>query len=125
MKDEMQTSVLGLYGQAATGEVRDNSRGEIQSYPYTEGRGGIAFIPAQEQYYSEQWIGKSIAHSAAGAPLPPHPVVQQNCSFHSCQKTTLELEFSFALKALLLRSTSACKWSIDQKCACFKAGRKT
>lgn len=42
----MQTSVLGLYGQAATGEVRDNSRGEIQRNPCTEGRGGIAFIPA-------------------------------------------------------------------------------
>lgn len=50
----MQTSVLGLYGQAATGEVRDNPGGEIQSNPYTEGRGGIAFIRAQEQHYSEQ-----------------------------------------------------------------------
>lgn len=53
-KDEMQISVLGLYGQAPTGEVRDNPGGEIQSNPCTEGRGGIAFIPAEEQHYSEQ-----------------------------------------------------------------------
>lgn len=113
-KDEMQISVLGLYGQAPAGEVHDNPGGEIQSNPCTEERGRIAFIPAQEQHYSKQWIGKSTAHSTGGVPLPPHPVVQQDCSFHSCQKTTLELEFSFALKVLLLRSPSACKWSLDK-----------
>lgn len=34
-KDEMQISVLGLYGQAPAGEVRDNPGGEIQSNPCT------------------------------------------------------------------------------------------
>lgn len=110
MKDEIQTSVLGLCGQVATGEVHDNPRGEIQSNPYAEGRGGIgAFITAQEQHFPEQWTGRSTPRSTEGAPLPLHPVVQQNCSLHSCQKTTLELGFSFALKPHLLRSISACK----------------
>lgn len=31
----MQISVLGLYGQAPAGEVRDNPGGEIQSNPCT------------------------------------------------------------------------------------------
>lgn len=49
MEDEIQTSALGLCRQAATGEVRDNPRGEFQSNPYTEGRRGVgAFITAEE-----------------------------------------------------------------------------
>lgn len=55
MKDEVWTSVLSLCGQAAIGGVHDNPRGEIQSYPYTEGKGGIGtFITAPEQHSPEQ-----------------------------------------------------------------------
>jgi len=55
MKDEIQTSALGLCGQATMGEVRDNPRGEIQSNPYTDRRRGIgACITAQEQHFPEQ-----------------------------------------------------------------------
>lgn len=55
MKDEVWTSVLGLCGQATTGGVRDNPRGEIQRCPYSKERGGTgAFITAPEQHSPEQ-----------------------------------------------------------------------
>lgn len=68
MKDEVQTSVLGLCGLAATGEVHDNPRGEMQSNPYTESRGGVgAFITAPSIFLNNELA--EVLHTVLRVPL--------------------------------------------------------